>query len=172
RTVSSYFGSSVALALPRAYNSPSCPTQAIPQPSGCPDFGFGCGHPKSRWFRPVSASCRNAMSVSTGTGLRLTSASIRHMSAQLVPDLTEERDALRTILLRLDALRPLAVHDPQDASAPRGLRNDHVHGIRGRRVHGHDFRYVAEGPQDVDRIGVLEDHDEEVARSDRERILR
>src|SRR2546426_189241 len=53
------------------------------------------------------------MSVSTGTGLRLTSASIRHMSAQLVPDLAEERDALRTLLLRLDALRPLAVHRPE-----------------------------------------------------------
>src|SRR5947209_7374037 len=112
------------------------------------------------------------MSVSTGTGLRLTSASIRHMSAQLVPDLAEERDALRTLLLRLHALRPLAVHHPEDASAPRGLRNDHVHGIRGRRVHGHDFRHLADRPQDVDRIGVLKDHDEEVARSDRERILR
>src|SRR2546427_6772588 len=136
---------------------------AIPQPSGWPDLGFGWGHPKSRKFRPVSASCRNAMSVSTGTGLRLTSASIRHMSAQLVPDLAEERDALRALLLRLHALRPLAVHHPEDASAPRGLRNDHVHGIRGRRVYGHDFRHLAERPQDVDRIGVLKDHDEEVA---------
>src|SRR3989442_6891994 len=112
------------------------------------------------------------MCVSTGTGLRLTSASIRHMSAQLVPDPTEKRDALRTILLRLDALRPLAVHDPEDAPAPRGLRNAHVHGIPGRRVHGHDFRHLADAPLDVYRIAGLEENNEELARSDREAILR
>src|SRR2546426_10511007 len=68
--------------------------QAIPQPSGWPDFGFGWGHPKSLKFLPVSARARNAMSVSTGAGFWLTIASIRHMSAQLVsklPERSEER---------------------------------------------------------------------------------
>src|SRR5437879_12316022 len=104
------------------------------------------------------------MSVSTGTGLRLTSASIRHMSAQLVPDLAEERDALRTLLLRLHALRPLAVHHPEHASAPRGLRNDPVQGIRGRRVPGHDLPQPAEAPQARDRTAVREAHVEATAR--------
>src|SRR2546426_2065622 len=36
-----------------------------PQPSGWPDFGLGCGHPKSRKFLPVSASVRNPMRLST-----------------------------------------------------------------------------------------------------------
>jgi len=35
---------------------------------------------------------------------------MRHMSAQLVPDLPEERDSVLPFLLPLDALRPLAVH--------------------------------------------------------------
>src|SRR2546429_360898 len=39
--------------------------QAIPQPSGWPDFGFGCGHPKSRKFLPVSARARNTSRAGT-----------------------------------------------------------------------------------------------------------
>src|ERR1700756_4292530 len=133
----------------------------MPQPSGWPDFGFGCGHPKSRKFLPVSASCRNAMSVSTGAGLRLTIASIRHMSTQLVPDLPEEGDPLRTVFLGLDAFRALPVDDAQNAAASAGLRDHDVDWIRGRGVHGHDLGDVAQGPQDVDRVGVLQEDDEE-----------
>src|SRR3989454_5048691 len=144
---------------------------AIPQPSGCPAFGFGCGHPKSRKFRPVSASWRNAMSVSTGTGLRLTSPSMRHMSAQLVPDLPEERDPILPVLLSLDAPRPLAVHDSEDAPTPRGLRDHDVDGIRGRREDRHDLGHVPEGPQHVDRVCVPKEYDEEMTRSDREGVL-
>src|SRR2546422_11253857 len=108
----------------------------MPQPSGWPDFGFGWGHPKSRKFLPVSASCRNAMSVSTGAVFRLTIASIRHMSAQLVPDLPEERDPLRPVFLRLEAFRPLAVDDSQDAATAAGRRDDDGHGIGRRGGHG------------------------------------
>src|SRR5439155_22164368 len=133
RTNSSYRGSAVALPGPRTYNSPSAPIHAIPQPSGWPAFGFGCGHPKSRKFRPVSASWRNARSVSTGAGLRLTIPSMRHMSAQLVPDLPEERDPILPFLRSLHALRPLAVHDAEDAPSAGGLGHDDVHGIRGGR---------------------------------------
>src|SRR3989440_8116260 len=144
---------------------------AIPQPSGWPAFGFGWGHPKSRKFRPVSASWRNAMSVSTGTGLRLTSPSMRHMSAQLVSDLPEERDPIFPVLLSLDALRPLPVHDAENAPTPRGLRDHDVHGIRGRREDRHDFGHVSEGPQHVDRISIPEEYDEEMARSHRQGVL-
>src|SRR5438128_610754 len=146
--------------------------QAIPQPSGWPDFGFGCGQPKSRKFLPVSASCRNAMSVSTGAGFWLTIASMRHMSAQLVPDLPEECHPLRPVFLGLQPFRPLSVDDPEDASAPPGRGDDDVDGIRGRGVHGHDFGHVAQRPQDVDRICVLQEDDEEVAGPDREGVLR
>src|SRR5207237_2736694 len=104
--------------------------QAIPQPSGWPAFGFGCGHPKSRKFRPVSASWRNARSVSTGAGLRLTIPSMRHMSAQLVPDLPEERNPILPFLRSLDALRPLAVADAEDAPPAGGPSHHYVHGIR------------------------------------------
>src|SRR6266446_5249241 len=116
----------------------------MPQPSAWPDFGFGWGHPKSRKFLPVSASCRNAMSVSTGAVFRLTMASIRHMSAQLVPDFPEERDPLRPVFLCLEAFRPLAVDDSQDAASAAGRRDDNVQGIRGRGVHGHDFGHLAQ----------------------------
>src|SRR5207249_1913990 len=145
---------------------------AMPQPSGWPDFGFGWGHPKSRKFLPVSASCRNAMSVSTGADFRLTIASIRHMSAQLVPDFPEEGNPLRAVFLGLEAFRPLAVDDSQDSAAPAGRRDDHVKGIRCRGKHGHDFGDIAQGPQDVDRVGVLHEYDEEVTRSDREGVPR
>src|SRR2546427_7747169 len=145
---------------------------AIPQPSGWPDLGFGWGHPKSRKFRPVSASWRNAMSVSTGTGLRLTSPSMRHMSAQLVSDLPEERDPILPVLLSLDALRPLPVHDAEDAPTPRGLRDHDVHGIRGRREDRHDLGHVPEGPQHVDRICIPKEYDEEMARSHGQGVLR
>src|SRR5712692_4195947 len=144
----------------------------MPQPSGWPDFGFGWGHPKSRKFLPVSASWRNAMSVSTGAVFRLTMASIRHMSAQLVPDFPEEGDPLRPVFLRLDAFRPLAIDDSQDAATAAGRRDDDVDGIRCRGVHRHDFWHVAQGPQDVDRVRLLHEHDEEVARPDREGVLR
>src|SRR6266571_1764912 len=127
----------------------------MPQPSGWPDFGLGCGHPKSRKFLPVSASCRNAKSVSTGAGLWLTIASIRHMSAQLVPNLPEEGDPLRSVLLGLEALCSLAVDDSEDAPAPPRGRDDDVDGIRGRGVNGDDFRHVAQRPQDVDWVCVL-----------------
>src|SRR2546422_1782551 len=80
--------------------------QAIPQPSGWPDFGFGWGHPKSLKFLPVSARARNAMSVSTGAGFWLTIASIRHMSAQLVSKLPEQRDPLRPVFRGLEAFGP------------------------------------------------------------------
>src|SRR3989440_1531721 len=145
---------------------------AIPQPSGWPAFGFGCGHPKSRKFRPVSASWRNAMSVSTGTGLRLTIPSIRHMSAQLVPDLPEERDPVLPFLLSLDAFGPLAVHDAEDTPTARSLGDHDVHGIRGRREDRDDLRYVPQGSQHVDRVGIAKEYHEEMARSDREGVLR
>src|SRR2546422_7779479 len=144
----------------------------MPQPSGWPDFGFGWGHPKSRKFLPVSASCRNAMSVSTGADFRLTIASIRHMSAQRVPDFPEEGDPLRPVFLGLEAFRPLAVDDSQDAATAAGRRDNDVNGIRCRGKHGHDFGDIAQGPQDVDRVGVLHEYDEEVSRSDREGVLR
>src|SRR5438876_2353194 len=144
----------------------------MPQPSGWPDFGFGWGHPKSRKFLPVSASCRNAMSVSTGAGFWLTMASIRHMSAQLVPNLSEECHPLRPVFLGLQPLRPLTVDDPEDASAPPRRGDDDVDRIRGRGVHGHDFGYVAQRPQDADRICILQEDDEEVAGTDREGVLR
>src|SRR6266545_1370599 len=134
----------------------------MPQPSGWPDFGLGCGHPKSRKFRPVSASCRNARSVSAGTGFRLTTASIRHMSAQLVADLAEERDPLRAVLLRLDALRPLAVDHAEDAATPGRLRHDHLDRVRRRREDRHDLGHVPERAEDVDRVGVLQEDDEEM----------
>src|SRR2546428_7132061 len=92
----------------------------MPQPSGWPDFGFGWGHPKSRKFLPVSASCRNAMSESTDAVFRLTMASIRHMSAQLVPDFPEEGDALRPAFLSLAAFRPLAADDSSYCAAAAG----------------------------------------------------
>src|SRR2546425_3678103 len=172
RTASSYFGSSVAFAGPRAWNSPSWPMQAIPQPSGWPDLGFGWGHPKSRKFLPVSARARNAMSVSTGAGFWLRIASIRHMSAQLVPNLPEERDPLRPVFRGLEAFGPLPVDDPEDAPAPPRGRDDDVDGIRGRGVDGHDFGHVAQRPQDVDWVSVFHEDDEEVARPDRERVFR
>src|SRR5437879_13767478 len=90
----------------------------MPQPSGWPDFGFGWGHPKSRKFLPVSASCRNAMSVSTGADFRLTIASIRHLLAQLVPDFPEERNPLRPVFLGLEPFRPLADDDSQHSAPP------------------------------------------------------
>src|SRR2546421_11771140 len=105
--------------------------QAIPQPSGWPDFGFGCGHPKSRKFLPVSARARNAMSVSTGAGFRLTIASIRHMSAQLVPKLPEERDPLRPDFRGLEGFGPLPADDPEGAPAPPPRRGDARGGITG-----------------------------------------
>src|SRR3989475_8282266 len=146
--------------------------QAIPQPSGWPAFGFGCGHPKSRKFRPVSASWRNARSVSTGAGLRLTIPSMRHMSAQLVPDLPEERDPILPFLRSLHALRPLAIHDAEDAPSARGLGHHDVHGIRGRREDRHDLGHVPQGRQHVDREGIPQEHDEEMPRSDGEGVLR
>src|SRR5206468_10068873 len=87
-------------------------------------FWIRLRHPKSRKFLPVSASCRNAMSVSTGAGFWLTIASIRHMSAQLVPDLPEECHPLRPVFLGLEPLRPLTVDDPEDASPPPGRGDD------------------------------------------------
>src|SRR3989441_7701080 len=145
---------------------------AIPQPSGWPDFGFGCGHPKSRKFLPVSARARNAMSVSTGAGLWLTIASIRHMSAQLVPNLPEQRDPLRPVFRGLEAFGPLPIDDPEDAPAPLRGRDDDVDGIRGCGVHRHDFGHVAERSQDVDRVCVFQENDEEMARPDGKRVLR
>src|SRR6266550_516166 len=145
---------------------------AIPQPSGWPAFGFGCGHPKSRKFRPVSASWRNARSVSTGAGLRLTIPSMRHMLAQLVPDLPEERNPILPFLASLDALRPLAIHDAEDAPSARGLGHDDVHGIRGRREDRHDLGHVPQGTEHVDREGIPQEHDEEMPCSDGEGVLR
>src|SRR3989475_10447218 len=145
---------------------------AIPQPSGWPDFGFGCGHPKSRKFLPVSARARNAMSVSIGAGLWLTIASIRHISAQLVPNLPEERDPLRPVFCGLEAFGPLPVDDPEDAPAPPRCRDDDVDGIRGRGIDGHDLGHVTKRAQDIDRVSVFHEDDEEVARPDRERVFR
>src|SRR5256886_3561529 len=146
--------------------------QAIPQPSGWPDLGFGWGHPKSRKFLPVSARARNAMSVSTGAGFRLRIASIRHMSAQLVPNLPEERDPLRAVFRGLEAFGPLPVDDTEDAPAPPRGRDDDVDGIRGRGVDGHDLGHVTKRAQDIDRVSVFHEDDEEVARPDRERVFR
>src|SRR5437899_10461487 len=127
--------------------------QAIPQPSGWPDFGFGCGHPKSRKFLPLSASARNAMSVSTGAGLWLTIASIRHMSTQLVPHLPQERDPLRPVFRALAAFVPLSVDNPEAAAAPLRGRDEDPGEIRGRGVDRQDFGPVPQGPQDVARLG-------------------
>src|SRR3989441_11680877 len=146
--------------------------QAIPQPSGWPDFGLGCGHPKSRKFLPVSASARNAMSVSTGAGLWLTIASIRHMSTQLVPHLSEPRDPLRPVSPGLEAFGPLSGDDPEAAAAPLRGRDDDVEGIRGRGVARHDFGHVPQGPQDVDRVGVFQEADRKLSRPDGKRVFR
>src|SRR5713226_8934379 len=143
----------------------------MPHPSGWPDFGFGCGHPKSRKLRPVSASCRNARSVSTGTGFRLTIPIIRHMSAQLVPDLPKEGDSVRAVLGSLDALRPLAIHDAEDPAPTRSLGDDHIDGIRGGREDRHDLGNVPDRLQDVDRIRIPEEDDEEMAGTHREGVL-
>src|SRR3989442_5947808 len=118
----------------------------MPQPSGWPDFGFGWGHPKSRKFLPVSASCRNAMSVSTGADFRLTIASIRHMSAQRVPDFPEEGDPLRPVFLGLEAFRPLAVDDSQDAATAAGRRDTDANGHRCRVKPGPAFVYIDQQP--------------------------
>src|SRR6058998_4384468 len=112
------------------------------------------------------------MSVSTGAGFWLTMASIRHMSAQLVPNLPEECHPLRPVFLGLQPLRPLTVDDPEDASAPPRRGDDDVDRIRGRGVHGHDFGHVAQRPQDVDWVSVFHEDDEEVAGPDRERVFR
>src|SRR5438034_2579146 len=141
--------------------------QAIPQPSGWPAFGFGCGHPKFRKFRPVSASWRKAIRVSTGAGLRLTIPSMRHMSVQLVPDLPEEGAPFVPLLLPFDPLRAFAVHDSEDPPTARRFRDDHVDRVRRRGENGHGLRHLPDGPEDVDRIRVPEEDDEEVARADR-----
>src|SRR5438128_8284766 len=146
--------------------------QAIPQPSGWPDFGFGCGQPKSRKFLPVSARARNAMSVSTGAGFWLTIASIRHMSAQLVPHLPEQRDPLRPVFRSLEAFGPLSVDDPEDAPTPLRGRDDDVDRIRRRGVDRYDFGHIAKRPQDVDRVCVFQEDDEKVPRPDGKRVFR
>src|SRR5205814_1907253 len=97
---------------------------------------------------------------------------MRHMSVQLVPDLAEEGAPFVPLLLPFDPLGPFAIHDSEDPATPGRFRDDHVDRIGRRGENGHDLRHVPDGPEDVDRKGVPEEDDEEVARAHRERVLR
>src|SRR5436309_15740386 len=126
--------------------SPSCLVLAITHPSGMLDFGFGCEHPNSRKFLPVLARARNDMSVSTGVRFWLTIASIRHMSAQLVPHLPDQRDPLRPVIRSLEAAGPLSVDHPEDAPTPLRGRDDDVDRTRRRGVDRYDCGPSAQHP--------------------------
>src|SRR2546425_540930 len=167
---SSYAGSPVALRAPRRDTSSPSPMQAIPQPSGWPAFGSGCGQPKSLGVRPDSARTRNASRRLGGNGRSLTAPRIRDMSLQLVPDLPEELPPGLSVRLRLDALRPLPVDHADDPASPRVVRDEHVHGVRRRAEDRDDLGGVSNRSQDIDRVRVLQEDDERVARPDRKSV--
>ena len=93
------------------------------------------------------------------------------MSVQLVADLRLECAALLAVVLALYALRPFPVDDAEDAAAAGRRRDDHVDGVRGGGVEAHHLGDVPDGPEQVERVGLLQEDDEEVTGPHGERVL-
>src|SRR3989441_7912185 len=143
---------------------------AIPQPSGWPGFGSGCGQPKSFGVRPKSPRPRNAVRSAGGIARSAFAARILDMSAQLVPDLPEELDPGRPVRFGLNPLGTFAVNHP-DNSPPAGvLCDEHVDRIRRRAEYRNDLRSVPNRAEDVEGVYVPEEDDERVSSADRESI--